>query len=330
MKNKLKILWIDDDPKRKTDCENLAIRLNEDAVFLNFRDKDVIAELNRIRSEHEPDLILMDHMLDMVGNGVITTGSSASEIIREKWPECPIICVTGVDQDKIDLHKKSIYEEVISISEFSEFDSLLLSITESFKLLNTKRPNNINELLQILNAPNDDKVRLKAIIPHNLKKNYGDKSLLITISRWVRHVLMRKPGFLYDRLWTATLLGIRIESFAKVEKHFENAKYDGIFFDKENERWWQSKTREILFAKFPESEIFLPWELGRKLHGIKKSDYSVCLVCGKSVPAPETVGYKDDGKKRKIGPMHLRCTVSHPEFEKSLFFEEIRMMKGAK
>ena len=137
---------------------------------------------------------------------------------------------------------------------------------------------------------------------------------------------MAKPGFLYDRLWTATLLGIKEESFPKVESIFSGAKYSGIFADKGNERWWQSKLREILFLKFPESKEIYPWKLGRQLPGIDETDYSKCHASGEDFP--ETVAFTDEAAKKRV-PMRLRYTVPHPGFEKSLFFEEIRMMKGA-
>ena len=73
---------------------------------------------------------------------------------------------------------------------------------------------------------------------------------------------MAKPGFLYDTLWTATLLGLKEESFKKVTHLFKNAKYLGLFADKSNERWWQTQVRQIIYAKNPDDKSALPWLLG--------------------------------------------------------------------
>jgi hypothetical protein len=188
------------------------------------------------------------------------------------------------------------------------------------------RPKDVNDILKLLLAPQNDKKRLKSIMPEDIKGHLGDKSLLTNISKWVRYTLLAKPGFLYDGLWTATLLGIRETSFSKVHKIFEKAKYTGIFSDDNNKRWWQSRLKEILYSKVKDNNANPPWVLGHKLPNITKKDHSICHVCEKEFP--ETVAYIDVSSTRRE-PMHLRCTVSHPSFESTLFFEEIRMMKAA-
>jgi hypothetical protein len=242
------------------------------------------------------------------------------------------VCVTVVGKKNIDLHKQSIYEDIFDFDNISSYDSTILSIAKSFQKLKIKknRPQNIDDFIKLLKVPEDDKERLIAVIPEKLKKKerFQDKSLLLTISRWVRQTLMAKPGFLYDRLWTATLLGIKEESLPKIEHIFSEAKYIGIFADegKGKERWWQSKLKEILFSQFPESDEIYPWKLGRKLPGIAENDFSKCYYSGEDFP--ETVAFTDEAANTRKS-MRLRYTVSHPGFEKSLFFEEMRMMQGA-
>lgn len=328
MSNKLNIFWIDDDSSRKKESESLGNRVKANVDFISVEKQVLLDELNKILSKQMPDLILMDHRLNDVKGSGIEAGSIAAEILREKWQDCPIVCITAVPLKDIDLHKQSIYEAVFEIEKISEYDSTLLSIARSFQELQKKRPQDKDDFIGILKAPEDDRVRLESILPRELKnkEDYQDKSLLLNISRWVRHTLTAKPGFLYDSLWTATLLGIKEESFKKVEKIFEDAKYNGIFADESNERWWQSKLKEILFSQFPDSDSVYPWELGRKLPGIQESDFSKCYKSGEEYP--ETVAYTDEKAKTRE-PMRLRYTVPHPNFEKLLFFEEIRMMKGA-
>jgi CheY-like chemotaxis protein len=327
MKKKFTVLWIDDEPNRKEESDNLKNRLNLDVKFIDVKSKSLPDELKKILSRDEPNLILMDHMLNKIRENGYKTGSTAAEVIHEKWPGCPIICVTGVDLKDIDLHKQSIYEDIFEFDNISSYDSTIVSIADSFQKLKKNRPQNIDDLIGLLKAPREDLERLKAVIPEKLKKNelYQDKSLLLTISRWVRQTLIEKPGFLYDRLWAATLLGIKEESLYKVEHIFNNAKYCGIFADVGNERWWQSKFREIIFLQFPKSDEIYPWKLGQKLHGINEADFSKCDVSGEDFP--ETVAFTDETARIRK-QMRLRYTVSHPGFEKSLFFEEMRMMKG--
>jgi len=324
---KTNFLWIDDESERIRDARSLARSLKIEVIFEDAKNKELVEILQGILSGREPDLVLIDHRLDKVlEGGIIQTGSTTAEVIREKWPECPIVCITAVRLEDIDLHKKSIYEQVIEYPELFQNYSFLISLAKSFKILRRKRPKDIKGFMNVIKTPSADRPRLDAILPEELKKNYEDKSLVISISRWVRHTLMSKPGFLYDRLWAATSLGIKEQSFEKVQNTLAEASYKGIFADEGNLRWWQTRIKEILYTKFPVDEGQFTWELGRKMNGVTKRDYSVCYVCKKAFP--ETVGFTDETARTRK-PMHLRCSVPHPGFEKALFFEEIRMMKAA-
>ncbi len=328
MSRELNFLWIDDEPKRKAEAENLEMRLKVNIEFIDVKDQSLPGVLSDILSREEPHLILMDHFLGNVKAGRFNKGSTAAEIIREHWPECPIVCITEMGLKDIDMHKQSIYEDIFQFGKISSYDSRLISTAKSFRELKKKRPQDLDEIIKLLRAPKDDCPRLKSIIPKELKDEdaYKDESLLLTIYRWVSRILMEKPGFLYDRLWTATLLGIKEESFNKVEHIFEKAKYKGIFSDSGRERWWQSKVKEILYSELPDTDCVYPWELGRQLPGLSDADFSKCHVSGEDFP--ETVAYTDVNVIERA-PMRLRHTVPHPNFENLLFFEEIRMMKAA-
>ncbi len=327
MSNKFKFIWIDDDPDREIEAKNIGDHLKVDVEFSNVKGEDLQSKLNEIISKKMPDIILMDHRLDDISsdNG-FKTGSTAAEVIREKWPQCPIVCITEVELVNIDFHKQSIYEEIIEFNKISDHYSTLSSIAHSFKKIQQARINNLDELIDLLEPPEGERERLKSITPDVLRRNecYADPSLGSTISEWVRHTLIEKPGFLYDRLWAATLIGIKEDSFKKVEKLFEDAKYRGIFADEGDERWWQSKLREIMFMKFPDSDSIYPWELGRELEEIEESDFSKCHASGEDYP--ETVAYTDEAAQTRV-QMRLRYTVPHPGFKSSLFFEEMRMMR---
>ena len=323
---KITFLWIDDESERIKASKSLEKSLRIKVIFEDVKEKDLGKELQRILLGSEPDLVIIDHRLDKVSGGIIKTGSTTAEVIRERWTECPIVCVTAVRLEDIDLQKKSIYDQVIEYSELFENYSFLISLAKSFKYLRSRRPKDINGVLHLLKAPSADRARLEAILPEELKTNYEDKSLATSISRWIRHFLIDRPGFLYDRLWAATSVGVKDTSFKKVQDALDEARYKGLFADEGNRRWWQTGIKEILYSKFPTDEAQYSWELGRQFNGVTKRDYSACYVCKKEFP--EIVGFTDETARTRK-PMHLSCTVPHPRFEKTLFFEEIRMMKAA-
>jgi hypothetical protein len=330
MSKKLRFIWIDDDPERQGHSDELQKRLRIKVEFVNLKRKDIFKELQILVTQSEfPDLIIIDHKLNDVKKGGFETGSTAAEVIREKWSECPIVCATAVplSDNSIDFHKLSNYEDIFDISNISHYDSTIVSLAEAFRKMRSNPPKCTDELLRLLRVPKEDKNRLLDILPNNLKNLdfYKNKSLLMSISHWVKRTLIAKPGFLYDRLWAATLVGIKAESFSKVETVFERAKYTGVFADKINERWWQTKLREIIFSEIDDSDAIYPWALGRKLSGINQEDFSKCYSSQEDYP--EIVAYTDiTAKNRK--QMKIRYTIPHPGFEKSLYFEEMRMMRG--
>jgi CheY-like chemotaxis protein len=325
MSKKLRFIWIDDNPQREAESENIRARLGVSMKFVSVKNKNLIDELNAVLKLHEPDLIIIDHKLEDIKSGIFKTGSTAAAFLREKWPQCPIICVTAVDQSEVDSQQRSLYEEIYSITKISKYDDSVLSIAKAFKVLRKSRPKKITTLLNLIQAPREEHERLKAILPKELKEDFTNKSLYVNISHWIRKTLLMRPGFLYDSLWAATLIGIKEESFKRIEKQFSDARYEGIFLDQSERKWWKSKLLSILSEKVDVAG--LPWEKGRKLPGIKKVDHSKCYASGEDYP--ETVAFIDETRNSKRAQMRLHQTIPHPSYEDLLFFEEIRMMKPA-
>jgi hypothetical protein len=176
-----------------------------------------------------------------------------------------------------------------------------------------------------MKPPKEDRDRLKKIMPHELKSKLNDPGFAYLLFKWIKFKFMERPGFLLDRLWTATILGIKEKSFSKVESLFEKAKYSGIFSGASNEVWWQSKTKKMLFETLSDQPEMLPWRLGHKLTGLTSEDIPLCHACrGKF---PEIVAFTDETGKTSR-PMHIKCTELHKDYESSLYFEDIRVMKA--
>ena len=323
--SKLRFLWIDDDPNRAAESKNLAKSLGVAIKFENVKDKSLDDVLDRIMSEKLPDLIMLDHKLEDAITGIFKTGSTAAESIREKWPECPIVCITGMSKGEVDSRKLALYEELFEINKISKYGTYILAIAKAFNKIKKNPPSDVDDILKLLKAPKEDYERLKSIMPHELKTNFGDKGLLTSVSSWTRKILIDRPGFLYDRLWIATLLGIKVASFKKVEAHFAPAKYTGVFQNESQERWWKSKVLVILSKMVDASG--LPWHKGRYLPNIVARDFSRCYSSNDFFP--ETVAYTDQTSTAKLAPMKLKHTVAHPDYTEMLFFEEIRIMKPA-
>lgn len=324
MSKKLKFLWIDDNPElREPESKNMEKRLGVNIDFKDVKTNDLDKCLVVMLNEKQPDLILIDHKFDDNKTGIFKTGSTIAALIRDTWPTCPIICVTGINIDEVDSQKRSLYEAVLQFHDISKYDDTILSIAKSFKKISEIQPQNVNELLELLKAPSVENQKLETILPNYLKENFADKGLSTNLSNWIRNILIERPGFLYDKLWTSTLLGIKEDSFHKVEEFFKSAKYKGLFADNSKPRWWKASILEILSKKVKQPG--LSFEKGRSLNRIEKKDYSKCYV--DDTDYPETVAFEDQTSFSKSYPMKLQNTVSHPAYSDMLFFEEIRLMK---
>jgi CheY-like chemotaxis protein len=321
MSNKLKFIWIDDDPEREEDSKNLEQQLGVRCKFIDVQPKniDYLSPIAKIK----PDLILVDHNLTEIGTGNIKKGSTVAALIRETHPNYAIACITG-QSEPIDAQQRLSYEAVFQYDDLENHYETMMAIARSFRKLNSNKPATLDELIDLLKAPEEDKIKLRNVLPQEIKENFEDDSLFLNISHWIQNILIKRPGFLYDRLWTATFLGLTEAGFNKVESLFQPAKYKGIFSDESKERWWKSKLLEILSKKVKTTG--LPWEKGRALPEINSRNYSKDYYSSYKEDLPEIVAYSDETSEDQY-PMKLKYTVPHPKYDKLLYFEEIRMMK---
>jgi len=319
------IYWLDDNSARIQESKNISEALNASVIFFDLYNKNLEEELASIAQKKEPDVILLDQNLENATTGTFKKGSTAAAFLKENWPDCPIICVTGENIEEFSNYQRYSYEEVLPINKISEYYEIIESIATSFKNLKRDPPKVISDITTKLKAPERDYEKIQSVLPTFLKEDFDERGLISELSYWVRNVLIKRPGFLYDELWLATYLGIKIESFFKVKPLFDKAKYQGVFATDSNPRWWKTLATEILY-EYSQLEG-LPWESGRGLPNVQSTDYSECYISRE--PFPETVAFTETTRDSQRFPMKLKYTISHPEFESLLHFENLRLMKPA-
>jgi len=328
-----KILWIDDNPERCKFARNLEEESGFKADFRDVKGKNLAKYLPSVLRSRRPALAIIDHVLDKTASEkrIFETGASVAEIVRQTWPSCPVMCVTAVGKmESIDERTRRLYDDLFLIEDFEAVLPRFPVIAHDFLRVSSSRFRKPDGLLRLLDVPPQDRQRLLAVLPQDLKTGFADRSLASRLYAWVDHVLLERPGFLYNDLWTATFLGITTKAFhTKVESRFREAVYKGLFAFPNRKRWWTTTLAAILYRLCPPQPGEMPWEAGRRLRSIARRDYSECYVCRKHSPPPQIAGYLDASSDERQ-PMHLECTVSHPGFKKEMFFEEIRMMKGRK
>lgn len=328
--NAMKFLWIDDEPSNGSKhLVSNELRLKKDisksSRFINVKGKDI---WDTLKNDVYPtldsyDIVLIDHNFGGTKDTSLT-GATVAESIRDRIKNRPIIAITNVLD--IDTHKQSAYDDVIEFTrDISQKKDYLKSISQGYNIINKKTTTNIDDLLKLMKAPKDDYERIKKIMPHELKSKMDDPSFAFLFYKWIKFKFMERPGFLLDRLWISTLLGIKDNRFSVVESLFEKAKYNGIFYRTLSDLWWQSQTKKILFDTVTDITEMLPWRLGHTLTGLSKSDIPRCYACNEKFP--EIVAFTDETAKKKR-PMHIKCTELHKEYDSLLYFEDIRVMKA--
>jgi hypothetical protein len=318
MKNK--IVWIDDRPDREPTARDLG------ADFINVKDVDLAPRVAQLLNGPPPRLVILDHILDQTTtpNPVFKRGSTIAEAIKEKWPACAVVGVTAANVQGIDLRTRRTYDELFSFVDLGKYLDRIESMWQGFAKVSKAKAKKARDLMTLLKPPEDEIERLVAALPDDLKKSFRDEGVASRLYRWVDH-LMDRPGFLYDSLWAATYLGLNEEGFEKVGHNFNNGQYSGVFARDDDDRWWTSRLAELLYKQCEQQSEEMSWHTGRRLPGIKERHYSRCSVCQNEYP--ETVAYLDEAIDERRA-MHLKCTVLHPRYNRELYFEDIRMMRG--
>jgi len=325
---KLKFLWLDDNPHRQKLAGDVEVATGVEVSFCNLKNENLTTVLPELLHSKPRQLVVIDHILDKLNNKsqnrITSRGSTVAELFREHWPWCPVVGITAAEKWKdVDQRESAMYDELYRSDKFGDFIEDLPILANGFARIKRMRRRSATSLIGLLDPPEDEADRILNVLPDELLMNPDDPSVATRFYAWLRDPFFNRPGFLYERLWTTTLLGLREESFEKVEHLFEPAKYAGVFACPSRERWWATSLRSILRKETNDRGGEMPWELGRKLKGIKEEDFSRCYRSGESFP--ETVAYLDESSEKRY-PMRLKHTAPHPKYQDLLFFEQIRMM----
>ncbi|MEL6696856.1 MAG: response regulator [Bacteroidota bacterium] len=231
--SEVKLLWIDDDPERESTAKKLEEKLNSGIEFLCVNGKDVEETISKNKQRFsELDLVIMDHRLDTARSNSIKTGATASSLLREGegYESLPILCVTS-EPDLVDNQQRLAYQGVIDFGEIisKTYVAEIKSIINGFKDLKDKPINSIDSIFDKLRSSYEAKENLIKVLPKELKTNFEEPTYSLSFHRWLKRTLIGRPGFLYDRLWVSTYLGLNETGFSKVEHLFTESLYSGIF-----------------------------------------------------------------------------------------------------
>jgi CheY-like chemotaxis protein len=300
-------------------------------------------DYNRIR-QAKPDLLLVDYDLsipDENGNVIGISGVTLATELRQKFPEIPIVLFTRKSVFKVQDYT-SIKETLSSIDEIvykqdvfkSESPKLedLFQLAVGFKKLRKIKSGQWNDLLKLMRASQGDSDALSLCDPPVVPKQGWAAAAVAT---WVRNVVLRYPGVLYDPVHAATFLGVSEKAFLSepLQHMFKFAEYSGIFMPDEG-RWWKSKLQTVAESIMIKGEKELPlrsgfpvaWERTKKapierakcvFSGESPADW-VCYILKEPVMIKYSLSYRPDKRPAVMD----ECRVSYEAIRTSNEFDE--------
>ena len=316
---RLRFVWIDDRKEKVEDYRAVVetsldkARATIELIEVKNNAIEFLSEWSIKNKDRPPDLFVIDHVFNLTLPFGLK-GSSVAHLLRSEFSRVPMVCVTAMFDrpNKFDQEDISEYMALFLYQHLDKHIEDLYAIAKDFRKLHPQNANLREHIVACLRAPRRDKDDLLRLLPEEFDGERKHATTGHRVARWIFNVLLRRAGFVYDRLHTATLLGLTEVGFKKVESQFDRARYKGVFATDANPRWWVSGIRNRLYDLAGEDAPDLPQYAGRTLKGITPNDYSVCYVSKNADPPPDAVVAADVSGDAKLQVVCRQYSEQHP------------------
>ena len=203
--------------------------------------------------QFDAGLFLIDYELDTMqadGSIVDYRGMTLAARLREKTPEYPIVLLTRPEISAWSLAQRTVraggtFDSILYKVQDIEGSpsttlSRLQSLAHGYAILRDCENRSATSLLNLLETDETGRENaLRATPP-------GNGWAAVETANWIRSVLLRFPGVLYDSRHAATALGISIKSFEEPSsiELLREAEYHGPFAS-EKSRWWRHSLFDV-------------------------------------------------------------------------------------
>ena len=201
----------------------------------------------------DADLYLVDYELDTSQPGrdlAPYRGVTLAARLRELRPEFAITLLTRSDLPSWMATQRTakvgamfddvLYKDTDLRNNASGVQARLRSLANGYRTFRASDDRSVVALLALLKTDHTGRDNaLEALPPENDWKGFE-------ASHWIRSVLLRYPGVLYNRVHASTALGISLEDFdhVMVRESLQSARYHGPFSE-EREHWWRHALFDI-------------------------------------------------------------------------------------
>lgn len=261
-----------------------------------------------------PDALLVDLELGTAppnGKPISYYGSTLAAEMRMRHPACPIILVT---RRQVIAERESFLERSINVDLIIYKDDVLqnpdqvrekvTALADGFRRLQTVAGKEWSSVLDLMGANQDEKSLLREAAPPLDEKRWT----VPEVARWIRNVVMRYPGILYDTLTVATRLGVTVEAFntSMIRDLIEPAQYTGVFNN--GDRWWRDrvfgKAQELMTDHDLQGPVFQDFVKAYKEKFGDDLDQPICIFDGTPIADWVCYIYQQPVKQRNSIPYY--------------------------
>ena len=199
------------------------------------------------------DLFLVDYELDTLqsdGSVAPYRGMTFAARLREAQPAYPIALLTSSDLPAWTAAQRiarvgATFDDILYKDTGLDADPVtthakLISLARGYQTLRNSTGRSVSSLLELLRTDQAGRENTLGALPP------GDDWKEFEAAHWIRSVLLRYPGVVYDDAHAATALGISLGSFKQtaIQDMLQPAAYGGPFSE-EQQRWWRHTLFDI-------------------------------------------------------------------------------------
>jgi len=333
----MKILVVDDranekDHPRKVLLEAIKEKESIEYDFIEPVEDQLKGKINRI---NDYSLIIIDYKFDRIRSSLFKAGDSLYSVFRSRTNSTPIYLVSVITSKTNQIGEFDLFIKDEFLANHSAFG---LDIKDHKKL---KSCTTSSDFIDLLLSPDDIEedlgLMLKPIFskPNNTCDNEGSEvsiseGINILLFRWLMQSLLKKEGPLVSMGGAALMLGITEGHFQTHLDKFEDAKYQGLFHESVEDRWWVSLIEDIALSWDDPESLYSTLsfkEASSILLEAKESNYSTCTLCGERYP--DSLGIISGDDTKKLYPVHTACSEFQDSIEKEPFFKNPRLIESS-
>ena len=278
----LKVVLVDDDDGDRKKLSSRIQDFSDDTFEVIALPPPPDLDLTEILST-DADLFLVDYELDtQQGSGSVAPyrGMTFAARLREVRPAYPIVLLTRSDLPAWTAAQRtaragSTFDDIVYKDTGLGADPLtthakLVSLAHGYQRLRESSERSLPELLGLLETDEAGREKAEEALP----PPSGWKEF--EAAHWIRFVLLRYPGLLYNTAHAATAVGISLDDFKQeqVLDLLRDAEYRGPFCE-EGQHWWRHQIFDIAYRLSGSSDSELDLREGFRLAAIDILGYDL-------------------------------------------------------